>query len=398
MKNVYCPVTHSYHSTNEVLEEIKPLVEFLGSNQTSNENITFPRGTVTNDGRLDLCKQSIGIEGCEMISEVLKNNKTINAILFGTDGIGNIGAAKVAELITENDTLETIYLGCNNIETEGVAALSESLEQNKSVKGLWLKRNPLGVDGAKKLAEMLRKNSTLKVLDLVTTAIEQEGLDAILEVLMTENRSLKKLYLSGNQIDEIQAEKLKELLIENDSLETLMLSVNCLKDEGVIKIADGFKSNNTLQELSLASNGVSIKGAKYLFEMLSENDSLQYLDLGYAISTRVLGAEKNEFGDEFAKVCRDFLKLDKPLQYLDLTKTGITNKGLQIIEKGILENTNLCKFKINAKLSETAKNHLQSNEQNSTIVFSKEVQAIKSVYRVVKYRFMTLNINQTSQN
>ena len=384
MKNVYCPVTHSYHSTNEVLDEIKTLVEFLESNQTSNENITFPRGTVTDDGRLDLCKQSIGIEGCEIISEALKHNKTINAILFGTDGIGNIGASKVAELITENETLETIYLGCNNIETEGVTALSESLEQNKSVKGLWLKRNPLGVEGAKRIAKMLRKNSTLKVLDLVTTAIEKEGVDVILEVLMTENRTLKKLYLSGNQINEIQAEKLKELLIENDSLETLMLSVNCLKDEGVIKIADGLKQNKTLQELSLASNGISLKGANYLFETLSENDSLKYLDLGYAISTRVLGAERNEFGDEFAETCRDFLKLNKPLQYLDLTKTGITNKGLQIIEEGILENSNLCKFKINAKLSETAKKHLQSNEQNSTIIFSKEVQAIKSVYRVVK--------------
>lgn len=384
MKNVYCPVTHSYHSTNEVLDEIKPLVEFLASNQSANENIAFPRGTVTDDGRLDLCKQSIGIEGCEMISEVLKNNKTINAILFGTDGIGNIGAAKVAELISENETLETIYLGCNNIETSGVTALSKSLEQNKSVKGLWLKRNPLGVEGAKKIAEMLRKNSTLKVLDLVTTAIEKEGLDAILEVLMTENRSLKKLYLSGNQIDEIQAEKLKELLMKNDSLETLMLSVNCLKDKGVIRIADGLKSNKTLQELSLASNGISIKGAKYLFEMLQENSSLRYLDLGYAISTKVLRAERNDFGDEFAKGCRDFLKLNKPLQYLDLTKTGMTNNGLQIIEKGILENSNICKLKINAKLSEIAKNRLQTNEQNSTITVSKEVQAIRSVYRTVK--------------
>ena len=111
MKEVYCPVTHSYNSTETVLREIKPLVDFLESNQISRENITFPRGTVTDDGRLDLCKQSIGIEGCELISEALKHNQTINAVLFGTDGIGDVGAAKVAQLIEENETLETIYLG-----------------------------------------------------------------------------------------------------------------------------------------------------------------------------------------------------------------------------------------------------------------------------------------------
>jgi Ran GTPase-activating protein (RanGAP) involved in mRNA processing and transport len=384
MKEVYCPVTHSYNSTEEVLREIKPLVEFLGSNQTSTENITFPRGTVTGDGRLDLCKQSIGIEGCEIISEALKHNKTINAVLFGTDGIGNIGASKVAELIQENETLETIYLGCNNIGAEGVESLADSLTQNKSVKGLWLKRNPIGVSGAEKLAEMLRKNSTLQILDLVNTAIEKDGLEMILDVLIEENRSLKKIYLSGNQIDGVQAEKLKVLLVENDSLETFMLSVNCLKDEGAMKIADGLKSNKTLRELSLASNGISIKGGNYLFEILKENSSLRYLDLGYAISTKVLNAERNNFGDDFAVACRDFLKLNKPLYYLDLTSTNISQNGLKIIEQGILENSNLCKLKINGKLSETAKNHLKSNEQQNAMIFSKEVSAIKSVYRTVK--------------
>ena len=262
--------------------------------------------------------------------------------------------------------------------------LANSLTHNKSVKGLWLKRNPVGVSGAEKLAEMLRKNSTLQILDLVNTAIEKDGLEMILDVLITDNRSLKKIYLSGNQIDEVQTEKLKVLLVENDSLETLMLSVNCLKDEGAMKIADGLKSNTTLRELSLASNGISIRGGKYLFEILKENSTLQYLDLGYAISTKVLYAEKNNFGDDFAITCRDFLKLNKPLYYLDLTNTNITQNRLKIIEGSVLENSNLCKLKINGKLSETTKKHLNLNESRKTIIFSKEVSAIKSVYRTVK--------------
>ena len=384
MQEVHCPVTKSYHSADEVLSEIAPLVEFLEKSRPAAADLTFPRGTVTADGRLDLCKQSIGIEGCALVSEALKENRTINAILYGTDGIGDAGAAKVAELIDENENLETVYLGCNGIGADGARSLAESLERNRSVRGLWLKRNPLGAEGARRLAQMLRKNSTLKVLDLVNTALEREGLDAILKVLIEENRSLKKIYLSGNRIDAAQAERLRELLIANDSLETLMLSVNALKDEGARLVADGLRENAALTQLSLASNGISATGGVYLLESLSENRVLRHLDLGYAVSTRVLGAERNAFGDRFAPFCRDFLKTNKALRHLDLVNTGIGQTGLRMIEEGVLENYELGVLKVNGRLSAEAKNRLASNAQNAPGAVSRELQAIRSVYRTAK--------------
>lgn len=131
----------------------------------------------------------------------------------------------------------------------------------------------------------------------------------------------------------------------------------------------------------MASNGISLEGGSYLIEILKENTTLKHLDLGYAISTKVLMAEKNDLGDAFATLFRDFLKINKSLHCIDLTNANISPRGVKTIEEGILENTHLGKLKINGKLSETAKKHLQSNERDDFLAPSKEVQAIKNVYQ-----------------
>ncbi|MBS1795975.1 MAG: ribonuclease inhibitor [Acidobacteria bacterium] len=384
MREVVCPVTHSYHSSEDVLAELAPLVEFLESDRAAAEQTVFPRGVVTPDGRLDLCKQSIGIEGCARLTEALKHNRKIGAILFGTDGIGSEGARHVAGLIAENDTLETVYLGCNDIESDGVAALAGALGENRTVRGLWLKRNPIGVDGAKSLAAMLRVNRTLEILDLVNTVPGPEGLAALLDVLIGENRTLRKLYLSGNGLDAADAERLKTLLIENDALDTLMLSVNHLGDAGVRTLAAGLGHNKTLRTLSLASNGISASGAAALLESLPEDTALEYLDLGYAISTRVLNAQNNALGDEIAPAVRDFLKRNRTLRQLEMINTGLTGVGLDAIFEGVLENPVLSRLRVNGRLPERVLSRLKANGEKSAVVVSPGVRAIKSVYRTAR--------------
>lgn len=379
---IICPVTKSYHSSDEVLAEIKPLVEFLKNGDSAEQEQTFPRGTVTSDLRLDLCKQNIGIEGCALIADSLRENKTIKSLLLGTDGIGDAGAEKIAELIKHNQTLETIYLGCNDIRAKGAEALAAAIEENQSVKGLWLKRNPIGTGGAQKLAQILKKNTALKVLDLVNTDLKPEGIAEILDTLINHNRSIERLYLGGNKI--AAAEDFKKLLASNNALKSLMLNVNSLGDGGAFEIAEGLKLNRNLEELGLASNNIGLTGAKALLESLNSHPNLRNLDLGYAPSTRVLGAERNDLGDEFAIYLRDFLSANPPLHLLNLSKTGITQKGFAIIEEGLRQNTNLCGLKINGKLSESAKEKLQENSRRINYQSAPEIKAIKSVYRTAR--------------
>ena len=49
-------------------DEVTPLVDFLRRNVNVAATTPFPRGTLTDDGRLDLCKQNLGPAGCERVA------------------------------------------------------------------------------------------------------------------------------------------------------------------------------------------------------------------------------------------------------------------------------------------------------------------------------------------
>lgn len=144
---IHCPINSVSATSPDVLARIAPLIEHLKSNMPVADTKTFPCGTAIPDGRLDLCKQGLGITGCQMVTDALIDNSTVISFLLGTNGIGNIGAASVAKLIEQNDRIEIVYLGCNRIDETGIAKLTAALTCNTSVTGLWLKRNPIGDRG-----------------------------------------------------------------------------------------------------------------------------------------------------------------------------------------------------------------------------------------------------------
>lgn len=188
--SLHCPHPKPIETSPDVLAELTSLLDHLGSNQSVSHRITFPRGTVLPDGRLDLCKQGLGVTGCGLVTGALKTNTAIASLLLGTNGIGDTGASEVAQLIQHNHRLEVVYLGCNAISEIGVASLAQALTDNQSVTGLWLKRNPIGTAGAYHIAQMLRHNRSIRTLDLVSTQMGEDGLAAILDALIHTNRTV----------------------------------------------------------------------------------------------------------------------------------------------------------------------------------------------------------------
>ena len=127
---IHCPLHYIAEITPCDPAEIAPLIAHLAADLPVTQPTPFPRGTVLEDGRLDLCKQQLGPMGCRLVTKALATNTTITSLLLGTDGIGDEGAADVARLIARNERLEIIYLGCNRIGEQGVATLAATLTQN----------------------------------------------------------------------------------------------------------------------------------------------------------------------------------------------------------------------------------------------------------------------------
>ncbi|MEY3444568.1 MAG: hypothetical protein RLZZ519_2849 [Bacteroidota bacterium] len=385
-ESVVCPVGPLPASLPFDFAEIEPLLQFLTSNAAASEVLPFQRGTVTAAQTLDCCKQALGPAGASLITEALKGNNKIRAILLGTGSIANEGAASVAELLRENTSIETVYLGCNLIDAQGMQSLTASLEGNPQVHALWLKRNPLGVDGAKALARLLGKNRNLRTLDLVNTLVGNAGLAALVDALVLEDYPLERLYLSGNFLDETASDTLAKLLRGNRHLQELYLSVNRLGDAGVSRLAEALQENQHLKVLSLASNGFGRVGAEALSSALVHHPRMESLDLGYARSTKVLGGAANQIGDAGAHHLAQLIRQNPSLIHLDIRKNGIGILGLKAISGALSANDQLQELvhdNIRVPwLKQEIREKLHRNRVGKTMPpIPADVQAVKSVYR-----------------
>ncbi len=381
---INCPIIRVPEVLPCDINELEPLLLHLESNKVVEEAQIFPRGALLPDGRLDLCKQSVGPEGCALLTKALRDNLQVKSLLLGTDAIGDQGAKDVADLIENNSSLEIIYLGCNHISSAGASEITSVMEANTNIKGLWFKRNPIGDEGLIAIAQMLRENTHLKSLDVVNCGFGLKGLTALCDVLCESNRTLKRLYLSGNGIGVEGATVLSRILRENTSLESLLISVNAFGDEGTEIIAEALKQNHSLKEISLGSSGIGTSGAKALCEAIAIHPALEVLDLNRAASQNALGAAPNDFC-QAAAFFADMLSRNQSLRRFQSCGTKMPIEGARELDKAAQSHLKLTHFHMDAKLSPELKTHLAKNlELVPNIQTPDDVRLIRSVYRTAK--------------
>ena len=249
---------------------------------------------------------------------------------------------------------------------------------------MWLKRNPIGVGGADSLAEMLRHNTSIRTLDLVNTQIGDEGLAAILEVLTYTNRTVERLYLGGNQIQENHASLLANLLADNPVITGLFLNVNHLGDRGVTVLVDGLAENKTLIDLGLASNGIGVAGCNPLLAAVATHPKLSNLDLGYSPSTGVLGSQPNQIGDIGASAIAHLIARNQTLLKLNLFRNGIGHLGKKALISALEINQKLRYLILDGQPDRRIEVLLERNRMlnlGEELHQPRSVSLIQSVYR-----------------
>jgi Ran GTPase-activating protein (RanGAP) involved in mRNA processing and transport len=329
-----CPVDHVVMNFPFPPQDLQPLIDFLTSNTPlPATNIPFRVGTVTPDGRLDLCKQKLGVQGLELVAKALQSNLVIKHLLLGTNAFGNPGAAAVAALLAVNNTIETVYLGCNYIEHAGCKVICEALEENQTVKSVWFKRNPIGAESMPSIIKLLSKNKRVRTIDLVNTCTG-EGFHTLLEYL-ENNDTIERLYLSGNYLTATTMKYVNKMLTRNTHIKSLFLSVNDIGDDGVGELIPGLTTNTSLEDLSIASCGITDKGLELLLVALQTNKSIKSLDLGYAPSTKALGAKANQLSHEAVRSLIAYITGQTQIVQLDLGKTNVTEADKNILKAEI---------------------------------------------------------------
>lgn len=350
-------------------EQMEPLYVFLHSGQPFSPNMNsdqvFERGTITQDKRLDLCKQVIGPSGIDDLFSALedenKKGGLVKHLLLGNNVCGNGLPARVAEMIAGGSSkLTTWYIAGNRITGDALLPLCEVLKHDTQVLQLWLKRNPLKELGAVNMASMLKCNRTLQVLDVVNCGLLDAGAKALAAGLV--GSSVRHLYANGNGLSAVGAEAIAAA--GGSFLHTLSLGDNRLNDDGTVAVA---KHCGGVVRLALAASGISDVGARALADLIRASRVLRWLDLGISKSTAALGEVPNRLGDLGAEFLAEALggpgDVQAPLNALVLVHNSITAPGVRALQAAAQRSKTLVKLELDyldARGQELAREEIRS--------------------------------------
>jgi Ran GTPase-activating protein (RanGAP) involved in mRNA processing and transport len=395
------------------IEELQPFFDHLSSNKLIEQNffdkdcksicMKFIRGSLYEDGRLDLCKQVVGSDHIQQLMDCLAQNDKIQHFLLGNNIINTTGAIAIANYIKSKHNIKTYYLAGNDLDKVGIKYICDALADDTVCTDLWLKRNPIGSQGAIHVKNLLEHNNTIETLDLHNCGLLDDGCKEIFEGLKT-NTSLKMLYLDANGITNASSQCIAEYfdyLAEKDiyGIDSLFLNINRLEDDGIIKIVKSMSNYNYLKRLDLGANGCSEKAMEYIYDAFKSHPNLTVLSLGPYKSTVDMQEITNCVSDLGSEYIAKLIEENKVLEYFDITHNGITEIGISKIVEAFQSNDSIIQLPISQyglvlpqKLVIKLKSKLVENRKIKNII------NIEKYVRFLKHSETIVNIDSIYRN
>lgn len=212
---------------------------------------------------------------------------------LGRDVAGN-------EYLTEieiGNTVDSTYVGALN--DQNMISFFQGLTRSNSIRFMTLILNGFGMEGVQAMVPFCKNASNLTSLNINVNNIGSQGFSLLWRALrdspieslwcgwcdvesieIDENcipKCLKKLNLSGNNINSDGCRELTKLLLKKDAtLEVFCLRENNIDDEGVAILVDALRKNNSLIHLSLDANErISTKGKTLMLKLVNDISSIK---------------------------------------------------------------------------------------------------------------------------
>jgi len=178
----------------------------------------------------------------------------------------------------------------------------------------------------REIFKKLKNLNSLTSLFLDNCDFELKVLQLIAEALK-KNTFLMELSFKSNGVNELEVIEISNLLkCENKTLKKLWLSSNCIQDRGAEIIAEALQLNDSLVELHLDNNFIRIQGLESFRKLLKKNSYLQVLNLSNnAISDQEISIS---VWKKWAKISNN-----RKLIRLDLSNNQITENGVIQLEE-----------------------------------------------------------------
>ncbi|UJR14176.1 hypothetical protein I4U23_001171 [Adineta vaga] len=299
----------------------------------------------------DLCLQSKAIPCSYFMAHIQDKEMTLRYRQFSTEDIG-----RIAKVLSTNISIERLFLDGNYLQQQAARYISEMFISNDFITELSLADNRLGGggsgggEGIAEICKMLIINRNLKKINLSGNRFNDVDATLLIEAF-EHNKTLRELNLSHNCFGEECGKVLGTFISGNESLQAIDLSWNNIRGRSAIDIAHGIKENVRLKRCNLEMNGFGPTGGQILADCIQQNGALEELNISsnrlntqnaFAIaqallsndSLRVLKIGNNQINSDGALVIFLCVKANESniLREVDFSHTVVTQETLDTCE------------------------------------------------------------------
>ncbi|KAK1925570.1 Ran GTPase activator [Papiliotrema laurentii] len=213
---------------------------------------------------------SLGVEACEAIAEVLKEKKTLKVADFADIFTGRLiseipqALSALCDALADHTSLVEIDLSDNAFGGRCTDAMTKFLTTNTSFSVFKLNNNGLGPQGGAMIARSLSANAD---------KCAREG----------KPSSLRTIVCGRNRLENGSAAAWAEAFSKHKGLVEVRMPQNGIRMEGIAKIAEGLSKNPNLQHLDLQDNTATKTGTRSIVKVLSSWPDLRVLNLSDCI-------------------------------------------------------------------------------------------------------------------
>ena len=224
----------------------------------------------------------LGFESCKLndsqikiITEGIKENKSIIALMLRKNNISSQGAFFISEYLNNNTNVRQLFLGDNNIKDKGLKSLLSIMStNNKNITNLDLSNNKFKLGDFNTLIEYLKTDPILNSLDISGNKLDLKS-SINLGATLCNMKNIKSLNMSNMCIiiDFIPN------LFRSFSLDDIILDDNNLEEVGLIMLIKGLEGNKNLKKISLRNTQLSFIGLTSLLKMLDKAKDFKELHI-----------------------------------------------------------------------------------------------------------------------
>ena len=176
--------------------------------------------------------------------------------------------------------------------------------------------------------------STLKYVNISKNNLGDIGGSYFFHLISKFSKSLKYLNISYNSLGKNSCEILMNSLSNNSlKISTLNISGNNLGDELFSELLVAISSNNSINKLFISDNNLGRISSNVIGNFLKYDKKIKLLDVS-----------KNNFDDEIIVFMLKGLIINSSLDILFLNELGLTNKSFRNFDTTLSINTNLKKI------------------------------------------------------